>query len=156
MVANPRKERRRRAGIVDLIRHFDPLTLTGIVLSVALAVALDLTGAASGAESLLAGLVGTTMTLVLDASARAERRFELRGLVRGTSWLSGTLTSMAQTAQDIVARYPGAEVEAEAQQSLERLSRSWTSYAAAESCERGPTSNTSSQRPAGAGIGSRP
>lgn len=117
-----RQHRWYRASIIHLITHFDPLTLAGIVLSVALAVALDLTNAASPAESLLAGLLGTTITLVLDASARAERRFELRHLVRGRLWLGDALTSMAQLARDILDRYPGTEIEADARRRFERLS----------------------------------
>jgi hypothetical protein len=53
------------------------VTLAGIALSVGLSVALALADVASGAEPVLVGLSGTTISLVLDASARAERRFEL-------------------------------------------------------------------------------
>ncbi|HET8660460.1 MAG TPA: hypothetical protein VFM55_15840 [Micromonosporaceae bacterium] len=118
---SPRRRRHYRASVVHLTTHFDPLTLAGIVLSIAMAVALDLTNVASPAESLLAGLLGTTIALVLDASARAERRFELRHLVRGRPWLGDALTSMAQLTREILDRYPGTEIEADARRRLERL-----------------------------------
>ena len=63
--------------------HTDPVALIGITLSIALSVALDLTNAASGVESLLAGLMGITISLRVDSLARAERRFHLRTLLDG-------------------------------------------------------------------------
>ncbi len=94
--------------------------LMGIVLSVGLAIALDVTNVASRAESLLAALMGTTLSLVLDSSARAERRFELRGLVADTQWLAQAMTSMAHSTRDIMGRYPG-DIEADARRRMERL-----------------------------------
>jgi hypothetical protein len=52
----------------------DPVALVGIVMSVAMSLLLDVTDAASGVESLLAGLAGSTLSLVLDSLVRAERR----------------------------------------------------------------------------------
>jgi hypothetical protein len=114
--------RSRVERVAGLVVHSDPVALVGIVVSVALSVALDLTGAASGVESLLAGLAGTTLSLVLDASARAERRFELRGLLRGPDWLAGAVTGVAGAAQDVLRRYPDGDVEAEVQRRLRQLS----------------------------------
>ncbi len=127
------------------------MTLAGIVVSIGLAIALDVTNVASPGESLLAGLMGTTLSLVLDSSARAERRFELRGLVQDMPWLGQTLTSIAHSTREIMHRYPGGEIEADARRRLERICdeldelgrgrilRSRTDYAdlimATESCQ---------------------
>lgn len=98
----------------------DRIALAGIVLSVVLALALDVTGAASGVESLLAGLLGATVSLQLESIARAERRFELRRLVGGPAWLGEVMTSAADAAREIGRRYPGTVLEAEAQRRLRR------------------------------------
>lgn len=79
------------------------------------------TGAASGVESLQAGLLGIIIALVLDASARAERRFQLRTMIYGTGWLPGELTTLAATVQEITSRYPDTEVEAEARRRFHHL-----------------------------------
>jgi hypothetical protein len=110
-----------RFGVVNLLAHSDPIALVGIALSVALSLTLDLTGAATAVESLLAGLIGTTISLVLDASARAERRFQLRSLLQGTDWLAGAVTTATTATNEIVRRYPGSEVEAEARRRFRRL-----------------------------------
>lgn len=109
------------AGPFRQILHSDPIALIGVAISIGLSITLDVTGAASGVESLLAGLMGTTISLVLDASARAERRFELRRLVRAPSWLAGSMVSLADSAAEIAERHPGSEVEDEARERLEWL-----------------------------------
>jgi hypothetical protein len=121
-VSNGKGRRPQGTSITRLVRHVEPLTLLGVVSSIALAAALDLTGAANPAESLLAGLMGTTVSLVLDSSARAERRFELRRLVQDAPWLGQTLAAMAQSARDVMDRYPDSEIEADVRRRFERLS----------------------------------
>jgi hypothetical protein len=125
MAANTRGHRGRRwrtVGLINLVTHVNPVTLYGIALSIGLAVVLALADVAQGGESVLVGLSGMTISLVLDASARAERRFELRQLVSADPWLGETLARMAQTTQDIVKRYPGSEIEADARQRFQCLS----------------------------------
>ncbi|MDN3356234.1 hypothetical protein [Actinomadura sp. DC4] len=107
-----------KSGIVSLVRNADPIALVGVFVSCGLSVALDLTGAASGVESLLAGLMGTTLSLVLDASARAERRYRLRQALEAADWLPGLVTRTAAATADIVRRYPGSALEAEAQRQI--------------------------------------
>ena len=75
--------------------HTDPVALVGITLSITLSVVLDLSNAASGVESLLAGLMGITISLLVDSLARAERRFHLRTLLDGPPWLVRTTTELA-------------------------------------------------------------
>lgn len=113
--------RRTRTEIVQLARHSDPIALIGIFLSVGLAVSLDVTGAADGVESLLAGLMGTVVALVLDASARAERRFRLHQMFSATHWLPGMAVGTATAISDIARSFPGSEVENEAQRKLRHL-----------------------------------
>ncbi|WKX70211.1 hypothetical protein [Streptomyces sp. XD-27] len=118
----PRRPGRRPQGsLTHLITHSDPIALVGISLALVVSVCLDVTGAASGVESLLAGLMLTILSLVLDASARAERRFQLRQLVQTTDWLAGSVTSVAAATQRIVGQYPGGAIEDEARQRLRRL-----------------------------------
>jgi hypothetical protein len=78
------------------------------------------TGVASGVESLLAGLLGATISLQLDATARAERRFELRRLLADPHWLGEVMTSASDAAREIGRRYPGTVLEDEAKQRLQR------------------------------------
>ncbi|WP_433528958.1 hypothetical protein ACQPYA_21865 [Micromonospora sp. CA-263727] len=108
-------------GFVRLMAHTDPIALIGIALSISLSVTLDLTGAASGVESLLAGLMGITISLLVDSLARAERRFHLRTLLAGPPWLVQAVPELAAAAQEAVDRHPGTRVAEEAQRRFERL-----------------------------------
>ncbi|RKR86789.1 hypothetical protein BDK92_1055 [Micromonospora pisi] len=107
--------------LVRLISHTDPVAVTGIGLSVALSIALDVTGAASGVESLLAGLLGTTISLLVDSIARSERRFELRGLVAGTPWMTEALAPIVTGTREAIERYPQTPVAAEARARFDRI-----------------------------------
>ncbi|MFC7549214.1 hypothetical protein [Plantactinospora sp. GCM10030261] len=113
--------RRAAAGRRSVLTHLDPVAVVGILLSIALSIALDLSGAASGVESLLAGLMGTTISLLIDSIARAERRFHLRALVQGPPWLPTSVTSIAEGARAAVETYPGTPVAAEARRRCELL-----------------------------------
>ncbi|WP_329101617.1 hypothetical protein OG792_21575 [Micromonospora sp. NBC_01699] len=107
--------------LTRLVAHTDPVALAGIGLSVALSVALDLTGAASGVESLFAALLGITISLLVDSIARAERRFELRALTTGAPWLTEALASIVTGTREAVDHYPDSRVAAEARRRFDRL-----------------------------------
>ncbi|HYN97246.1 MAG TPA: hypothetical protein VES42_25690 [Pilimelia sp.] len=102
--------RRRTGGLAEFV---NPIVLTGLALSVASSAALDLTGAASGVESLLACLLGAAITLILDSTARAEARFELRGSLESADWLRGEVRSLAASVREITERHPAPEISAE-------------------------------------------
>lgn len=107
--------------LTRLVAHTDPVALAGIGLSVALSVALDLTGAASGVESLFAALLGITISLLVDSIARAERRFKLRALTTGAPWLTEALASIVTGTREAVDHYPDSRVAAEARRRFDRL-----------------------------------
>ena len=109
--------------------YADPVLVSGICLSVALALALGLLGPASPVESLLVGLMGITATLVLEASARAERRFRLRDLIEATDWLPGAVLSVATATRQIAEQHPAPEVVAEARRRLHRLTEEFDELA---------------------------
>lgn len=94
--------------------HLDLVAVIGITVSIVVSVALDLTNAATGVESFLACLMGITIALLLDANARAERRFRLRGMMEATPWLADTLTPIVAATAEIESRYAGTLVGAEA------------------------------------------
>ncbi|GAA2399325.1 hypothetical protein Cme02nite_08190 [Catellatospora methionotrophica] len=106
------------AGI--LLRR-DPVALIGTLLSLGLSLALDVTGAASGVESLLAALGGITLAFVLDSIVRAERRFQLRETVEATPWFGDAIHPLAASARKIDQLYPGSHVSAEARLRFEQL-----------------------------------
>src|SRR2546429_4462011 len=93
--------------------YVDPIALVGMALSIVVSVALDLTNAASGVESFLACLMGITISLVLDATVRAERRFRLRNMIEATPWLSDVLVPLVTATTDIERRYAGTPVATE-------------------------------------------
>lgn len=104
-----------------LSRLADPIAVVGIAISVALAVSLDLTNAASGVESLLAGLMGATITLVLDLGARTERGFRLRGQLDAVDWLGPAVLPIVDSAAAIARQYPDSEISAEARRHFRLL-----------------------------------
>jgi hypothetical protein len=99
----------------------DPVALIGIVLSVALSVALDLTNAASGVESLLAALAGSTLALMLDSLVRAERRFQLRRVLDAAPWFGDAVYPLAESSHEIQRLYPHSAIIAETRHRFERL-----------------------------------
>jgi hypothetical protein len=109
--------------------YVSPVTVTGLALSVGLSLTLDLTGAATGVESLLAGLMGATLTLVLESSARAERRFRLRSLLETTDWLPGPIVSVATATRQFTRQHPAPEIVAEARRRLQSLSEDFDELA---------------------------
>ncbi|MEU4370978.1 hypothetical protein [Micromonospora chersina] len=122
-----RRRARVRTGsaenLVRLVAHTDPVALVGISLSILLSVTLDLTNAATGVESLLAGLMGITISLVLDSLARAERRFHLRTLLDGPPWLVRATPQVAGALREAAERHAGTRVAAEAQRRFEEFRR---------------------------------
>ncbi|MEU4554460.1 hypothetical protein [Micromonospora violae] len=113
--------RRSGSGLVRLVAHADPVALVGIMLSITLSIALDLTNAASGVESLLAGLMGITISLLVNSLARAERRFHLRTLLDGPPWLVRTTTELAGAVREAVEQHAGTRVAVEAQRRYEQF-----------------------------------
>jgi hypothetical protein len=123
-VASQRLRERRgrpRGTVARLVAHTDPVALVGITLSISLSVILDLTNAASGVESLLAGLMGITISLLVDSLARAERRFHLRTLLDGPPWLVRTTTELAGSMRDAAEQHAGTRVAVEAQRRYEQF-----------------------------------
>ncbi|MFI2651976.1 hypothetical protein [Micromonospora fulviviridis] len=122
-----RRRARGRTGsaenLMRLVAHTDPVALVGISLSILLSVTLDLTNAATGVESLLAGLMGITISLVLDSLARSERRFHLRTLLDGPPWLVRTTPQVAGALREAAERHAGTRVAAEAQRRFEEFRR---------------------------------
>lgn len=115
---------RRRAGprgIMRLVAHTDPVAVGGIVLSIGLSVTLDLTNAATGVESLLAGLMGITVSLLVDSLVRAERRFHLRTLMSGAPWLTAAVVPIVEGTREATERYPDSRVAEEARRRFERF-----------------------------------
>ncbi|MDG4811261.1 hypothetical protein O7634_31290 [Micromonospora sp. WMMD1120] len=108
-------------GVLRLAAHADPVALVGIMLSIGLSIALDLSNAASGVESLLAGLMGITISLLVDSLARAERRFHLRTLLDGPQWLVRTTTELAGAIREAAEQHAGTRVAAEAQRRYEQF-----------------------------------
>ncbi|MEU7757065.1 hypothetical protein [Micromonospora sp. NPDC049171] len=108
-------------GFVRLLAHTDPVALVGISISISLSVTLDLTNAATGVESLLAGLMGTTISLLVDSLARAERRFHLRTLLEGPHWLVHAVPEVVTGTREAVERHPHTRVADEARRRFERF-----------------------------------
>jgi hypothetical protein len=116
--------RRRRGGgsVLRVGSYVDPIALIGTALSIVGSVLLDLTNAATGVESFLACLMGITISLVLDSTVRAERRFQIRGMIEATPWLSEVLAPLAASTARIQQRYAGSPIVAEARARYDRLS----------------------------------
>jgi hypothetical protein len=117
-------EGRRHSGGGSLLRisaYADPVALVGIALSIVGSIVLDLTNAASGVESFLACLMGITISLVLDSTVRAERRFRIRGMIEATPWLGDVLPPLAAATTDIERRYGDSPIAAEARRCYGRL-----------------------------------
>jgi hypothetical protein len=113
--------RERGASRLGLMAYSDPIAMVGIGLSIVVSAVLDLTGLASGPESLLAALMGTTLSLVLDSIVRSERRFRLRGALEAAPWFSGKIFPIADRVTEIVREYPESLVVSEAIQKFEQL-----------------------------------
>lgn len=111
----------RSRGVMRLLAHTDPVAVGGIVGSIALSVALDVTGAATGVESLLAGLMGITISLLVDSLVRAERRFHLRTLLSGPAWLTSAVVPIVEGVREATESYPGTRVAVEARRRFERF-----------------------------------
>lgn len=116
-----RRRDRSRRPLTRLVAYLDPVALVGILLSVALSVTLDLTNAATGVESLLAGLMGTTISLLLDSLVRSERRFHLRTLMAGAPWLTSAVVPVVTGTREATERYPDTRVAAEARRRFDRF-----------------------------------
>jgi hypothetical protein len=99
--------------------YLSPIVLIGIALSVTLGIVFDLSGAASGPESVTAGLLGLIITLSLDATARAEERFELRPLVRSAA--RDEIRELAVVVGEIEGRQAAPEVIAELSRRVQEL-----------------------------------
>jgi hypothetical protein len=108
------KRHRNSGSVLRVSAYADPIALVGIALSIVVSIVLDLTNAANGVESFLAGLMGITISLVLDSTVRAERRFRIRDMIESTSWLGDVLVPLATSTTDIERRYGGTPIAAEA------------------------------------------
>jgi hypothetical protein len=104
-----------------MITRIDPVTVVGIGLSLSLSITLDVTGWATGVESLLAGLLGIVISLHVESIARAERRFQLRSLLEGAPWLGAAITPVVEGTREAVETYPGTPIAVEARRRYERL-----------------------------------
>jgi hypothetical protein len=58
--------------------------------------------------------MGITISLVLDSTVRAERRFRVRSMIEATPWLSEVLAPLAASTARIERRYAGTPIAAEA------------------------------------------
>ncbi len=112
---------RSSGGMVRLLAHTDPVALTGIALSVLLSITLDLTNLATGVESLLAGLMGITISLLVDSLARGERRFQLRTLLEGPPWLAQATPPVVAALRTAAEAHAGTRVAAEARRRFEEF-----------------------------------
>jgi hypothetical protein len=108
-------------SVVDVLFRRDPVALVGILISVVLSVALDVTNVASGVESLLAALGGTTLALVLDSLVRAERRFELRRVLDVAPWFGEAVRPLAESTRQIEQLYPRSLITTETRERFEQL-----------------------------------
>lgn len=124
-------------GLARLVAHTDPVALIGIALSVFLSVTLDLTNAATGVESLLAGLMGITISLVVDSLARAERRFHLRTLLDGPPWLVRATPQLVGAVREAAEQHAGTRVAAEARRRYEEFRLEMEQLAAGRIIRRG-------------------
>ncbi|MEV6368897.1 hypothetical protein AB0L86_18635 [Micromonospora musae] len=124
-------------GFARLLAHTDPVALFGIALSVSLSVTLDLTGAATGVESLLAGLMGITISLLVDSLARAERRFHLRTLLDGPPWLARSTPQLVGAVREAAEAHAGTRVAAVVQRRYEEFRLEVEQLAAGRIIRRG-------------------
>ncbi|TDC26309.1 hypothetical protein E1211_30245 [Micromonospora sp. 15K316] len=124
-------------GFARLLAHTDPVALFGIALSVSLSITLDLTGAATGVESLLAGLMGITISLLVDSLARAERRFHLRTLLDGPPWLARSTPQLIGAVREAAEAHAGTRVAAVAQRRYEEFRLEVEQLAAGRIIRRG-------------------
>src|SRR5436305_9975449 len=115
------RERHHSRSPLRVGAYVDPIALVGMALSIVVSIVLDLTNAASGVESFLACLMGITISLVLDATVRAERRFRMRDLIEATPWLGDLLMPLVTTTIDIERQYTGTPIAAEARIRYARL-----------------------------------
>src|SRR5438045_4532931 len=95
------KGRRYGGSVRRVSTYIDPVALIGITLSIVTSIVLDLTNAASPAESFLACLMGITISLVLESTVRAERRFRIRDMIEATPWLGDVLVPLAAATSDV-------------------------------------------------------
>ncbi|GAA4725358.1 hypothetical protein APR04_001178 [Promicromonospora umidemergens] len=102
-------------------RYLDPVLVAGVLFSVVVSVVLDVSGLATGAEPLIVGLVGTAITLVLESIVLAERRFRWRERFARAPELESRMEQVADWLIEVSERYPGSQVEAEAQRRVDRL-----------------------------------
>jgi hypothetical protein len=123
MAERSSESKRRRSGVsvLRISTYVDPVALVGIALSIVASIVLDLATDASGVQSFLACLMGITISLVLDSTVRAERRFRIRDMIESTSWLGDVLVPLATATTDIERRYGGTPVAAEARGRYARL-----------------------------------
>src|SRR5437763_12988405 len=108
------RERHHSRSPLRVGAYVDPIALVGMALSIVVSIVLDLTNAATGVESFLACLMGITISLVLDSTVRAERRFRIRSMIETTPWLSEVLAPLAASTARIEHRYAGTPIAAEA------------------------------------------
>ncbi|GAB3169278.1 hypothetical protein GCM10027059_33830 [Myceligenerans halotolerans] len=99
--------------VATIARYADPVLIIGVLLSVGLSIVLDLTDATTTGESILIGLVGTTLTTVVDTTVRAERRFRWRALAERDAAADLQVERLLERAAHVVVEHPGTLVERE-------------------------------------------
>ena len=99
----------------------DPIVVVGLLVSVAVSFSLDLTGLATGAESILAGMMAAIITLLLDSIARSERRYELRRALDAPDWVAGTLRDVVESTRHIAVHYSATPIVPEVRDRLARF-----------------------------------
>ena len=107
--------------IAILARGVDPVVVIGIVISVTISVVLLLTKVANGAESFIIALLGTSITLIINLTARSERQFALIKLVNSVEWLPSVFVSIAESTREVVQSFPREEAIREVRSAYERL-----------------------------------
>ncbi|MDR7275854.1 hypothetical protein [Catenuloplanes atrovinosus] len=88
-------------------KSFDErLAAVGVGCSVGLGIALNLVDWAGPGEAVLVALAGATLTFVVGAGLRAERRAEMRGLVESVPALRAELERIVALSGQAAERYP--------------------------------------------------
>jgi hypothetical protein len=81
--------------------------------------------------------MGATLTVVLESTARAERRFRLRSLLESADWLPGPILSVARATRQLTREHPEPEIIHEARRRLQELTADFDELARGRIVRRG-------------------